>query len=142
VIPGIHLSLIQPACFVGTIGYLFHRGYNRLINKLILLFFGLCLALSACQGRGATTETPASTSDIVVTTESFAATPLPATQPAGLPQATGEAGPGLTAGCTVVSAIPTPGPTEQSLFPPVGEKEWTQGPDTAEVTIIEYSDFM
>lgn len=45
------------------------------------------------------------------------------------------------AGCTVVSLLPTPGPTEQSLFPDVSENDWSRGPLTASVTIIEYSDF-
>ena len=43
--------------------------------------------------------------------------------------------------CTVVSRQPTPGPTEQSLVPLVGDQDWTQGPDDAQVTFIEYGDF-
>ena len=43
--------------------------------------------------------------------------------------------------CTVVSHQPTPGPTEQSLFPPVSDADWTYGPDDAAVTFIEYGDF-
>jgi hypothetical protein len=44
-------------------------------------------------------------------------------------------------GCTVVSFNPTPEPTLQALFPSPGEEDWIKGPDTAAVTIIEYSDF-
>ena len=44
-------------------------------------------------------------------------------------------------GCTVVARQPTPGPTQTSLFPPVTEADHVKGPDTAGVTIIEYSDF-
>ena len=44
-------------------------------------------------------------------------------------------------GCTVITKAPTPGPTEESIFPPVGETDWFKGPATAKVTIIEYSDF-
>jgi protein-disulfide isomerase len=44
-------------------------------------------------------------------------------------------------GCTLVSQLPTPNPTEQSLFVPVSDKDWTRGQVTATVTIIEYSDF-
>ena len=44
-------------------------------------------------------------------------------------------------GCTVVARQPTPGPTQASLFPPVTEADHVKGPDTAKVTIIEYSDF-
>jgi hypothetical protein len=47
----------------------------------------------------------------------------------------------LTTNCTVVSRRPTPGPTEQSLFPPVDEDDWVKGEEDAPVTIIEYSDF-
>jgi len=44
-------------------------------------------------------------------------------------------------GCTVVSFNPTPEPTLQAIFPPPGENDWVMGPDTASVTITEYSDF-
>jgi hypothetical protein len=44
-------------------------------------------------------------------------------------------------GCTVASANPTPNPTMQALFPPATEADWTRGPLTAAVTIMEYSDF-
>ena len=44
-------------------------------------------------------------------------------------------------GCTVIARQPTPGPTQASLFPPVTEDDHVKGPDTAKVTIIEYSDF-
>lgn len=47
----------------------------------------------------------------------------------------------LTTNCTVVSLRPTPGPTEESLFPPVGEDDWVKGAEDAQVTFIEYSDF-
>jgi hypothetical protein len=43
--------------------------------------------------------------------------------------------------CSVVSKQPTPGPTEQSLFAPVSDKDWVEGKAEAEVTFIEYSDF-
>jgi hypothetical protein len=44
-------------------------------------------------------------------------------------------------GCTVVTQKPTPGPTAESIFPPVTETDWVKGPADAKVTIIEYSDF-
>ncbi len=44
-------------------------------------------------------------------------------------------------GCTVISQKPTPGPTAESIFPPVSDTEWVKGPASAKVTIIEYSDF-
>ena len=44
-------------------------------------------------------------------------------------------------GCTVIARQPTPGPTQASLFPPVTKDDHVKGPETAKVTIIEYSDF-
>jgi hypothetical protein len=44
-------------------------------------------------------------------------------------------------GCTVITQKPTPGPTAESIFPPVSDTDWVKGPITAKVTIIEYSDF-
>lgn len=44
--------------------------------------------------------------------------------------------------CTVIALRPTPGPTEDAIIPPVGERDWTKGPADAYVTILEYSDFM
>jgi hypothetical protein len=45
------------------------------------------------------------------------------------------------AGCTAESPRPTPGPTEQSVFPFAGPSDWVQGPETAAITVFEYSDF-
>ncbi len=45
------------------------------------------------------------------------------------------------AGCTVVSPRPTPGPTEQSIFPPVSDLDWVSGSEEASITLVEYSDF-
>jgi hypothetical protein len=42
----------------------------------------------------------------------------------------------------VISPANTPGPTEQSIFPPVTDKDWSTGPKDAAITLIEYSDFM
>lgn len=44
-------------------------------------------------------------------------------------------------GCTVITKKPTPGPTPESIFPPVSDSDWVKGPANAKVTIIEYSDF-
>jgi hypothetical protein len=44
-------------------------------------------------------------------------------------------------GCTAKSLFPTPNPTMEALFPPVSEGDWARGPETASVTLIEYSDF-
>ena len=44
-------------------------------------------------------------------------------------------------GCTVITKKPTPGPTAQTIYPPVTDLDWVKGPASAKVTIIEYSDF-
>lgn len=44
-------------------------------------------------------------------------------------------------GCTVITRIPTPGPTPVSIFPLVSDADWVKGPAGAKITIIEYSDF-
>ena len=44
--------------------------------------------------------------------------------------------------CKVVSAEPTPGPTEASMFPAPGKDDWIMGDNpNAAMTVIEYSDF-
>jgi hypothetical protein len=107
--------------------------------KKLLLIFVLVLALSACQGRAQTTEAPPG--------ETAEASPVPAasvTAEEVVPASTAEEPAGAASGpasCTVVSVRPTPGPTEESLFPPVTDQDWTIGPADAAVTIIEYSDF-
>ena len=44
-------------------------------------------------------------------------------------------------GCTARSLFPTPDPTLEALFPAVSDADWKRGPETASVTLIEYSDF-
>jgi hypothetical protein len=44
-------------------------------------------------------------------------------------------------GCTVVSRKPTPGPTEETIYSPISLSDHVKGPESAKVTIIEYSDF-
>jgi hypothetical protein len=43
--------------------------------------------------------------------------------------------------CNVVSLLPPLDPTQQAIFPAVSDQDWIEGPDGAQVTIIEYSDF-
>jgi len=44
--------------------------------------------------------------------------------------------------CRVVSIVPTPEPTETSLFPPAGPQDWVLGKESAVMTLTEYSDYM
>jgi hypothetical protein len=95
-----------------------------LFNMLLLATAGLasCLPLvKATPSPTATTTTrPAPTVALTVPTQ---AALLPAS------------------GCTVITLKPTPGPTAESIFPPVTDGDWVKGPASAKVTIIEYSDF-
>ncbi|RPI33700.1 MAG: hypothetical protein EHM70_05185 [Chloroflexota bacterium] len=90
--------------------------------KLSLLIV-LALVLSACKAKPLASPTP------VPPTR----TPAPVNTLA--PTASGPAS------CTVVSLLPTPGPTERSLFPPVSDDDWLHGSEDADITVIEYSDF-
>ena len=47
----------------------------------------------------------------------------------------------VTMECNVVSMVPTPGPTEVSMFPPVSEEDWQLGASDPVLTLTIYSDF-
>lgn len=101
----------------------------------LVLLIVIALGLTACQGQSQTSPTA------VLSTSTMQPT---ATQAADAPTSTDaveQSGAGAPPGCTVISPPNTPGPTEQSVFPPVSEKDWSFGPDDAEITLIEYSDF-
>lgn len=100
--------------------------------RVSIIFILLSILITACGGA----STPQS--DAATPTEvSRDAPPTQAPTPTLLTPGDLQ----LTTNCTVVSRRPTPGPTEQSLFPPVGEEDWIKGAKDAQVTIIEYSDF-
>jgi hypothetical protein len=61
--------------------------------------------------------------------------------PAPLPSPTAALLTSEPAVCTVSSRLPTPGPTEVSLFPSPGKEDWKKGPDNARVVFLEYGDF-
>lgn len=130
-------------------------------KALILLLF-LAFMVSACQGAPASqtvTETPAGEASPPETqVKGEVPTSTPANSPANTPANTATsvtasvatsapdstqppATSGATIQCTVVSQMPTPGPTEQSIFPPISASDWVTGPDTAAVTFTEYGDF-
>jgi cytoskeletal protein RodZ len=111
----------------------------------MLLLAGSWL-LAACQGAAtpqAPAETPASEVEPFATSEAAGSPQSTSTSPPPTETgaATAPATPSAQAQCTAVSRQPTPGPTQQSLFPPVSEGDWVKGPDNADVTLIEYSDF-
>ena len=108
-----------------------------MVKKIFILSFIMLFFLAACQSveSSPTADAPGQSSEAEPATELPA---LPAVSPTPLAEnvvAQGEAN------CTVVSSQPTPGPTEQSLVPPVDSADWAHGPDDARVTIIEYGDF-
>lgn len=99
---------------------------------LTIIFAGLLL--SACRA-----SSEVETQSAPVSTPTRSASQLVNTPTEDLSQQSAETS--SPPGCTVVSPRPTPGATEQSLFPPVTDRDWTQGPDDAEITLMEYSDF-
>lgn len=91
------------------------------MHRRPILFLAAAAALiSACAAKTPAIQTPAAT--------------------ASLPAAGSTASPAASE-CTVVSLVPTPGPTEVSMFPPAKDGDWVQGPADASVTFLEYSDF-
>jgi len=103
------------------------------MRKLWLLIGALAgLALAACGAGTAVPLAPTAqaTSTLALLPSPIGATPTLALLPTSVPVT-----------CTVSSRLPTPGPTEISLFPGVSQTDWKQGPDGARVVIIEYSDY-
>jgi hypothetical protein len=107
------------------------------IRRLIPLLLILAVLLTACGGTAAPAaeDTPVPAVD----------TPMPPspTTPAADTPAAALASPPVSsvAGCTVVSTNSEPDPMIEELFPPVSANDWVKGPETARITIIEYSDF-
>ncbi len=101
----------------------------------IVLLIGV-LALSACgQATATSTAAPTATTAPVNTPESSGATSVPTLAP--LPTSSGPAE------CRTSAVVPfgTPDPTQAAAIPPITENDWVLGPETASVTIMEYSDY-
>jgi hypothetical protein len=117
------------------------------MRKWIYLTLLLAWLLTACaSGEKAPSLTalpkPTETFSLILPTQT--ASPTQAPEPTATFTSTQEPLPvsGETMpGCTAKSLFPTPNPTLEALFPPVSEGDWVRGPDTASVTLIEYSDF-
>ena len=77
----------------------------------------------------------------VQTTPTATATSVPSPAPTVVLSVPTESNLLPDSGCTVISTKPTPGPTAESVFPPISDTDWVKGPASAKVTIIEYSDF-
>ena len=109
-----------------------------MFKKIFTLSLLLSVFLAACQS--------AATSPTALPVAEEDAGQTPATDSPALPEvsptpSTGEAEVQGESTCTVVSRQPTPGPTEESIVPPVSASDWVHGPEDAKVTIIEYGDF-
>lgn len=119
------------------------------MRRLLIPIIFLAMILAACQANTpVTTEIPNETESIQ-STEAPTDTPVKTeavqntevAEETSIPNEEDALSDSPPPGCTVISARPTPGPTEQSLYPPVSEEDWVSGPDDASITIIEYSDF-
>ena len=99
------------------------------MRKVILLFLILAsLVLAGCLPQVQATPTLTATTKAQPTSTVSLTVP---TQAVLLPDS----------GCTVVTQKPTPGPTPETVYPAITSADWTKGPESAKVTIIEYSDF-
>ena len=113
-----------------------------MFKKIFTLSLLLIVTLAACQSSTTSpTALPGTEEDSSQASQGDPATDTPPLPDASPNSSTGEAEIQGESTCTVVSRQPTPGPTEQSIVPPVSASDWTHGPDDAKVTIIEYGDF-
>jgi len=122
----------------GKIENLYPPGRFRHIMSKSALFvmFLIALVASACQGESRAPATgPADRTPVVLTRTPVPTNTAPPTRGATLPPTEELA----AARCTVVSSLSAA--SAESPYPPVGEGDWTRGPASAAVTIIEYSDF-
>lgn len=99
------------------------------MKKSILLFLMLLtVSLTGCLPKAQATPTSTATAEVQPAPTGVLTVP---TQSAFLPDP----------GCTVITKKPTPGPTAESIYPPITDADHVKGPEDAKVTIIEYSDF-
>jgi hypothetical protein len=108
------------------------------LKKISLTLLVLIVILSACSSGAITaiepTAAPTATDPPKPTDTAVAISPTSTSEPL---ISQGEP----ISGCTVESPFPTPGPTQQSIFPAVSEQDWVYGSSDAYVTILEYGDF-
>ena len=117
-------------------------------KRLFLILFLIPLLLTACKGetQAPVAEDPAPVDTIPVPTNTV---PFPTTT--DVPESTemvaveeeetAQVAADLpSGGCTLVSSIPDAPAQYLEFFSPT-EADWIAGPETAEVTFVEYSDF-
>jgi len=107
----------------------------------ILILFVAALALSACTAAPTLAPTQLPTLAIPTATLPMTLVPTLAATPTATIEPTATIIPSGPATCQVTAVVPTPDPTAQALFPAVSAADWTTGPATAGITVIEYGDY-
>jgi len=99
------------------------------MKRALPLLLLVAVLLAACGGQSTATKwAPTSTKAAAPTATASAVTPTALPAPTVTP---------LPNGCQTVSLLPEPDPA----FPPVSKTDWVKGPETARITILEFSDF-
>lgn len=119
-----------------------------MLKRTIIALLGLTLLLSACSTSQITpvdtaelpAAPPSATAEIAAAPEVVDLQPSPTAEAAN-PTAAEDDLPPVPSGCTVVTRQFAPEPTLSSIFPPVDPTDWSIGPETAALTIVEYGDF-
>jgi hypothetical protein len=117
------------------------------MRKWIYFVFLLAWFLTACSSgekSPSLTALPKPTETFSLKLPTKTTSPTQAPEPTDTPASTQESIPvsgESLPGCTAKSLFPTPNPTMAALFPPVSQGDWVRGPETASVTLVEYSDF-
>jgi len=96
---------------------------RKLSLSLVVL---AAILLTACKTASPTPEATAAPTQVVTDTAAAAPTSLPSKIPAD---------------CTVSPVLPAPDPAFVASLPPVTEQDWMLGPASAQVTLIEYTDY-
>lgn len=111
-------------------------------SRVITAILTISLLLVACTPKATVSPTSLPTVDqatAISTLVSTATTPI--ITPTSAIKPTAAITPSGPATCQVVVVVPTPDPTTQAVLPAIKNSEWSEGSETALVTIIEYADF-
>jgi cyclophilin family peptidyl-prolyl cis-trans isomerase/protein-disulfide isomerase len=95
-------------------------------KRIYFFIMGLTLIVTSCQSNQGN-EAKITPIESLPPTQDSQETPTPNTP--------------IFSKCTVISAEPNAGISEDSYFPAVSKSDWVKGTESARVTIIEYNDF-